>query len=163
MSNRATQRETLPRSFFERLLEKIDHSVLIEITLLEMGSVPIAHLQLPGGLRFGGIDAGAAQPPQMFFPQLGIYDEEGSVTAREPLPEEGKQHPVFFVQIVKESTDVTRLKKMRTGASNGSSSGFHNEFCCTETGRCVRPLRYTRAPAAFCRRPPSVTGLPSFP
>src|SRR6185312_10909864 len=96
----------------------------------------------------------------MFFPQLGIDDEEGAVTAREPLLEEGKQHPVFLIQIVKESTDVTRLKKIRPGARNGSSSGIHGELCCNQSGRRLRPSRYTRSAAPFCRRPPSVTGLP---
>lgn len=76
----------------------------------------------------GAINAGSQQSPQMFFPQLGIDDREGSVPAREPVPDEGKWHPILLVQIVKEGTDVTCFQGPGVSTGNGRRGTVHREF-----------------------------------
>lgn len=93
--------------------------MLIKPAIRDMGLVPIAQLQLAVGRRLANIDAGSAQPPEMFVSPARINNMEGSVTALESSLNEGEQHTVLLVHVMEERTDVTRVIELGAGTGYG--------------------------------------------
>jgi len=71
---------------------------------------------LPCPLR---IDAGRGQPPQMTAALARIDEVNGLVTTREPVADEGKQHPIGFFFAVEEGACITILAKLRSSKPDG--------------------------------------------
>jgi hypothetical protein len=98
-----------------KLFQSLQHPVLTEIAIAEIGFGVDLDFQLPGLLYSRRVDARGGQPTQMFVSLLGIDNLNGLVAVLESLFDEWKQHAVFFVVICEESTNMANCAKLGAG------------------------------------------------
>lgn len=125
VTNDAAERKTAVRVAARQLLEKLQHAVLIEVTVRKIcfGIGPKLELAaVPGGRR---IDACRSQALQMIVMLPRTYNVDGLISALKAVLYEWQQHAVLFIVAVEKRTDVTYVAQLGTGKGNWRRGLFH--------------------------------------
>jgi hypothetical protein len=101
-----------------QLLEKLQHPVLIEVTVAKICFGVGSKLELTAPLGGRRIDACRSQALQMIVMLPRIYHVDGLIATLKPVLYEWKQHAILFVVAVEKRTDVTYVAEL--GASKGN-------------------------------------------
>src|SRR5882762_8891372 len=88
------------------------------MTIAQIGVSPVKELELTAFFRGLDINAGRCESEGVLHTQLGIDDVERLLAPLETLFDERKQHPVFFVGMMKEGADVSLRAKHRAPEPN---------------------------------------------
>jgi hypothetical protein len=116
------------RAAARQLLEKLQHPVLIEVTIAKICFGVASKFELtamPGGRR---IDACRSQALQMIVMLLWIYDVDRLIATLKAVLYERKQHPVLFVGAIKKRANVTCLAERGTGKRNWCHGLLHGVY-----------------------------------
>src|ERR1700722_15503893 len=111
-----------------QLLEKLQHPVLIEVTVTKICFGVGSKLELTAPLGGHRIDACRSQALQMIVMLPWIYNVDGLIATPEPVLYEWKQHAVLFVVAVKKRTDVTYIAELGAGKGNWGRSVLHGVY-----------------------------------
>jgi hypothetical protein len=128
MADDAAERKTTVRVAACQLLEKLQHPVLIEVTVTKVCFGVGSKLELTAPLGGRRIDACRSQALQMIVTLPGIYYVNGLLAALKPVLYEWKQHAVLFVVAVEKRTDVTYLAQLGTGKGNWCHGLLHGVY-----------------------------------
>ena len=116
----------IPASITARqLLEKLQHPVLIEVTVTKICFGVGSKLELTAPLGGRRIDACRSQALQMIVMLPWIYHVDGFIATLKPVLYEWKQHAVLFVVAVEKRTDVTYFAQLGTGKGNWCHGLLH--------------------------------------
>jgi hypothetical protein len=128
VANDAAERETTALITVGKLFEKLQHPVLIEVTVTKICFSVGSKLELtsaPGGRR---IDACRSQALQMTVMLLWTYYVDGFIATLKPILYEWKQHAVLFVVAVEKRTDVTYVAQLGTGKGDWCHGLLHGVY-----------------------------------
>jgi hypothetical protein len=147
VANDAAERKTAVRVVARQLLEKLQHPVLIEVTVTKICFGVGSKLELTAPLGGRRIDACRSQALQMIVMLPRIYHVDGLIATLKPVLYEWKQHAVLFVVAVEKRTDMTYVAQLGTGKGNWCHGPLHGVYLALlwiarETGRdsaCFAP------------------------
>jgi hypothetical protein len=108
-----------------QLLERLQHSILIEASIAKVGFGVGSKLELSILLGCRRVDPYRGQPLQMVVMLTRINNVNRLVPTLKPVPDEGKQNPVLFVFTVEERADMTRFAELGAGKGDGRSDPLH--------------------------------------
>jgi hypothetical protein len=108
-----------------QLLEKLQHPVLIEMTVTKICFGVGSKLELTAPLGGRRIDACRSQALQMIVMLPWIYHVDGLIATLKPVLYEGKQHAVLFVVAVEKRTNVTYVAELGAGKGNWRHRVLH--------------------------------------
>jgi hypothetical protein len=103
----------------------VQHPILIEAAIAEIGFAIRAEYELAGALRSSGVNPFGDETLQVPGALTWIDDMNGLVTASEAILNKGKQYAIFFFLAMKECANVTGLGELGTRKRNGSR-GLHD-------------------------------------
>jgi hypothetical protein len=126
-----------------QLLEKLEHPVLIEVTVTKICFGVGSKLELAAPLGGRRIDACRSQALQMIVVLSWIYHVDGLIATLKPVLNEWKQHAVLFVVAVEKRTDMAYVAELGAGKGNWCHGLLHRVYLAFIMGR-----RETRRPSA---------------
>jgi hypothetical protein len=159
VANDAAERKTTVRVAARQLLEKLEHPVLIEVTVTKICFGVGSKLELTAVLGGRRIDACCSQALQMIVMLPWIDHMDGLITTLKSVLYEWKQHSVPFVVAVEKRTDVTYVAQMGTGKGNWCHGLLHGVdlallWIARETERPFACFAlWSRGKGAFSRQP----------
>jgi hypothetical protein len=128
VANDTTERKTAVRVAARQLLEKLQHPILIEVTVTKICFGAGSKLELTAVLGGRRIDACRSKTLQMIVMLPWSYHVDGLIAARKPVLYEWKQHAVLFVVAVEKRTDVTYVAQLGTGKGNWRHGLLHGVY-----------------------------------
>ena len=99
----------------QRLLDELQHRVLVEASSAQIGGLPGPHLDLAGRIGIVGSHAGIGQASQSLGPMLRVDDLEQLFAALEALERKRHEDAVLLLEIAEERTGVTGVPQGASG------------------------------------------------
>ena len=128
VANDAAEWKSAARIAASQLLEKLQHPVLIEVTVTKICFGVGSKLELAAVLGGRRIDARRSQALQMIVMLPRIYHVDGLIATLKPVLYEWKQHAVLFVVAVEKCTDVTYVAELGAGQGNWGHGVLHGTY-----------------------------------
>jgi len=107
------------------LFERMEHPILIELSLAKVCFNVSSKLELASTLRCFWVNPCRDQPLEVFAPLVRVDDVNCLVAAFESILNKGEKYPILFVVAVKECANVAGFCELGTRKRNGSR-GLHN-------------------------------------
>jgi hypothetical protein len=128
LANDPTERKSASSIGACQLLEKFQHSFLIEAAVTKICFSVGAKLELTAVLGGWRIDACRSQALQMIVMLPWIYHVDGLIATLKTVLYEWKQHAILFVVAVEKRTDVTYVTQQGTGKGNWCHGVLHGVY-----------------------------------
>jgi hypothetical protein len=94
------------------LLERCQHSILIETAVSKICFGVDPNLELPTLLGSRRVDAYHGQPLHVVVTLIWIHDVNRFVATLEPVLNERKQHAIFLVVAIEKRADMTHFAEL---------------------------------------------------
>src|SRR5947209_2344255 len=125
LSQEPCARVSCCRPGLEYLFESHQPGLLVEAASMERTVLPRPYLQLATARRLLHVDTCFGEPPEVFFPSIGVNEMEGFVPPVETILNERAKHAMLLVDAVKKRTNMMILVESTRGKLRGVRCGVH--------------------------------------